>query len=978
MARQKKSALPKVISKANKEISTLIENDIAQESLLLQKLVEDVLKANMDIKKSNNQRINESKEKLEKLDKEIAKLSKAIDNVDRETIALQLSEMLDIENQIFDANNIVRFFEHKKQLSNIEEFDRLFKEFEKSLESKDIFDERMSKSLIDSNTLFFKTQVEISHEIINQMKQLFIAKDELITNKQVKIKEFEQLVIAAFDKYQSDIKTNHQKFLGLKSSTTSIFSRDDNDVMLAEKLQNEHVDNLEKISSSIDSLKENFKEKTSALENEFALYEESVNAKIISKNEKQILKEKDALAKKEASLKDIRLQILNAEKRRDQALVSKLLLQYEKADKVKVEKATAQAKKLTSKQTKKMKIKTLNQLKSVQSKYTSDLSKLEYSLEFENISFDESKVLYKIKSDNQALINDKSLAKDIVNNIETLIKERFIMEKEVNKLKESMRKSELLVMKENEILELSIYPEFTNLLIKLKEVEHKRIAAIKETLIDQEEIGIRHAFQIKKSKAEIKYNDAIQDIDKAITKKEKEIFIRNSKLQEEAASEIIYQESVIKIAQKEHELQVLKVKSLHENERALAEEQVARINLGVKVNDAFVKTTLESQLLFASQQINCAKSEYDIRLESISLTLNQELDYSNKKLDYLRQKYEYDKNKLRKELASKLEDLNYKLVLFTDQKDNKNTQDKITELEEYYSERIAEIEAVENEDLEIARYNRVVEEAKVRAEKAILEAEQLRNTTMDSFQDLHDKTKMKYDTIKETKQTEETKGLLPVMNNPANENADERLRQATLEAERLYKEKIAGPTEIIEKTKTELERNISNQDLDIFVEQQKALKANLRDKHIILINDYKVQLEEDLKPIAIKKDDLSKNLTEELAKIPEILNAQVLYRTVKDIEADYNVLIKNNLEHFKAKLSEFEKEHTIDTTESSKILKEVIDTITTTHKPYKVYIKFASKGLNSRKKEINKKYKRKLKRDLSDINSDFKMKINEL
>ncbi|MFK5884224.1 MAG: hypothetical protein QM489_07810 [Candidatus Izemoplasma sp.] len=978
MARQKKSALPKIISKANREISTLIESDIAQESLLLQKLVEDVLKANMEIKKSNNQRINESKEKLEILDKEIAKLSKAIDNVDRETIILQLNEMIDIENQIFDANNIVRFFEHNKQQSNLKEFDRLFKEFELSLDKTEAFESIITNNIKQSNSLFFDTQINISHEIINEMNNLFIMKSTAIESKQESIKEIDLLVTEIFDDFSTKLRLSHEAFVNIKQTTTSVFSADDNEIFLAEQLEESHITALKNIENSITLLRAKFDENILNLQNDLNLYEESVNAKIVAKNRKQIEKEALASAQREANLKSIRLLIINAEKNKNNSLTAKLLEKYAKAEKVKIDKVTTMTKKLTNKQTKKMKIKTINQMKVVEAKFTSDLSKLSYNLELENISFDESKVLYKINSDNLALIDDKDLSKQLISNIEQVLKDRFTLDIEVSKLRESMRDSELNVMFDNEILELSIYPKFRKLLITLKEVEYKRISSIKEALVDQELMAVKHQFQILKSKAEIKFNDDIQNIDKAIVKLDKETFIKNSKLQEEAASEIIYQESLIKIAQKEHELQLLKVESLHENERALAEEQVARINLGVKVNDAFIKTTLESQLLFASQQINCAKSEYDIRIESVSLTLNQELDYANKKLDYLRQKYDYDKNKLQKELASKLEDLNYKLVLFTDQKDNKNTQLKINELEIHYDQLVKSIQAIEDQDEDIARYTRVVQEASKRAEDAILDAEQLRETTIDSFQDLHNKTKAKYDTIKETKQTEETKGLLPVMNNPANDNADERLRQATLEAERLYKEKIDGPTTTIEQTKEQLETNISTVELDNYTNSQKAIKNEIRETHIILIQKYQDDLDIEITPVLALKDIIANELANTLAKIPETLFSQELYRTKKDIKNDYTLLLANNKAFFKNKKMLSEKEKFQDSLEVSQTLKEILTLYSLPHKPYKVYIKYASKGLNARKKELNKKYKKNLKKELSVLEVSFRKKINEL
>ena len=288
-------------------------------------------------------------------------------------------------------------------------------------------------------------------------------------------------------------------------------------------------------------------------------------------------------------------------------------------------------------------------------------------------------------------------------NITSLLNERERITKELYALKTELRIKELELMKENELLDNTLHNQFRDLLTELKEVEHKRILTLQDNGSNHEIIRLKQQYQINKTVLDLQLDKELTDIDKLILKKRNESLIRIEKIKEDANSEVIYQESLIKIAQKEHELQLIKVKSLYENERSLAEEQVERINLGVQVNDVFVKTTLENQLLFASQQIKCAESEYDIRIESIALTKEQELAYANKKIDYYRQKYEYEKSKIRKELNDKLEDLNYKLLLFTEKKDNQQIQSQINELTERYQSMIDEIEEQEEHDKKIKR-----------------------------------------------------------------------------------------------------------------------------------------------------------------------------------------------------------------------------------------------------------------------------------
>ena len=139
MAKTYKSNLPKVISKANRDISTIIESDIASEARLLQELVNQVRDANLEVKKNNNQRITETKRKLSELDEEISNLNSSIDLVDRETVIQQLNEMIDAENKIFTARQEVRFFDNKKTPERIITLDGIYEEL---VSSVDMFNEQ--------------------------------------------------------------------------------------------------------------------------------------------------------------------------------------------------------------------------------------------------------------------------------------------------------------------------------------------------------------------------------------------------------------------------------------------------------------------------------------------------------------------------------------------------------------------------------------------------------------------------------------------------------------------------------------------------------------------------------------------------------------------------------------------------------------------------------------------------------------------
>ncbi|PAT01255.1 hypothetical protein CI105_07855 [Candidatus Izimaplasma bacterium ZiA1] len=973
-----KSQLPKIISKANKEISTHIDSDIQKETELLHNLVEEVLNANMEIKTGNNQRINDAKDRLDQLERDIEHLSSSIDNVTKETIILQLNEMVEIENQIFDANQVVRFFEHSVLENTLNELDTQYHNLEGNINETIVFEEQIKETIKSENLLLFNEQLAIADKIIEVMNQLFLEKNNSTLLKKEKVDEIEDYIKNLNLDFQQKYDANHNTFVDLLNSTQSVFTDIEDEVILTEKLEQKHLDILEKINNKIEILNITHEEKVTYLENNLKLYEDSVNAKLVEKNKEIIEKEKELLLKRENELKEIRLLIINAEKLKNADELSKLMDKYEKIKNKKISSTIDKTKKLTDKQTRKLRSKTISQIHQEEQKYQTELLKLNHQLKLENITFEESKILYKMKDDYEGIISDKDLAKQLLSNIEEILKLKLNTDLEINKLRSAMRESELEVMEDNEIKDLELNKVFKELLLSLKEIEYLRLTRIKQALLSQTKNEHFHRYEVKKAELELTLLDKIDEIDKQITKKEKMTFIKNKKLEEEANTKILFQESLVKVAQKEHELQLLKVQSLYESERSLAEEQVERINLGIKVNDAFIKTTLESQMLFANQQINCAKSEFDIRLESINLTLNQELEYANKKIDFLKQNYLYEQNKLNKELNAKLEDLNYKLVLFTDQKDNRNIQQKIYELKNSYQLLIDDISNKMDNDEEIKRYERIKSEANQRALEATNEANQLKETTVDSFTDLLDKTKFKYNTIKETKQTEETKGLLPALNTPAIDNALQRLKKAESEASKLYEEKISEPLTLINNIKNELQDSISTKEFDDFVLKQKDLKNKILETHQNQTENLRNNLELEISKIDNESNEIEKNLQKATSELPQLLFKDQVYRTPEDIKKDYSVLVANNKVKFKELAKQLDANYFKKYNNSSILLKEIIQTIKKVHSPYKKYLKYASKGLNKHKKDLNKKNKKALLKLTKELNERKKDALKTL
>jgi len=978
MAKDLKSNLPKVISKANREISTIIENDIVSESKLLKELVDQVLSANLEVKKKNNQRITETKRKLSELDKSINDLTSKIDLVDRETVIQQLNEMIDAENKIFTARQEIRFFDNEKTPERLDSLDSIYNELITSIQKVNTYEDSFREGLLHSNELLFNRQHYFTKEAIKIMDELFDTKKQYVFDELEKLQELIIKIESMETDFYTYIDKNLQECLSLSEASTSVFTDIDDDVFISEKIQINHENTLVEINNDSNLIKDKFELDKVEIDQFYLDYEGSVKDKIEATHLQLLDQEKHQQELIDDKLKDIRLQIIHAEKKNNISQVQKLMKQFDKVERSKSSKVTKQISKEAGSITKKIKRKTLDQLQALELKYITDLNKNEHSLFLENIKFEEAKILYKIKSDFTALQGDVDVNKQRLAKLKELLDTKLTVIKELNGLKIELRQAELQIMKDNELLEQSLITSFKDLLLDLKQVENSRIVALKENINNHSIIKIEQEFQVKKSIELIKLDQELMDIDRLILRKRNETFIKNEKIKEEANSEIIYQESLIDIAKKEHELQLIKVKSLYENERSLSEEQIDRVNLGVKVNDAFVKTTLENQLLFASQQIRCAESEYEIRVESINLTHGQELEYAGKKINYYRQKYEYEKSKISKDLDDQLEDLNYKLLLFTDDKDNKRIKKKIEKLNATYNELIEEIEKVENEDVEISRYEKVIQDADSRAHEAIEEALNLKDKTVDSFEILYDQTKQKYDLIKETDQTEDTKGIMPVLNNTAVSSANNRLQKAIKEANELYKEKIASPAHVISDTKKMLESFTSSKESEEYIEEQKDLKKHAIKTHTQFINELEEEKERLLLVVDEELQNVKEDNTIELKNLETDIITDVTYRNEKDIESDYFGLFKKETDIYTGYTMEVSNLRDKRLVEHTKLAKDTHAMIKQTFKPYKKYIRFASKGLNSKKKDLTKDFNKKLSRSKSEVQSKYRKLIGNI
>lgn len=966
-----KSILPKVISKANKTISTIIESDIKKESQILKKLVDDVLASNMEIKKRNNQRILETKRKLQELDNQIDQLNLEIERVDRDTVVEQLNQMIDSENRIFTARQKSRFYENSHLDEQLETLEKIYQEMINSIKNTKKMEESYKILLVNSGNLLFDEQLKITNEILQLYIDIVSEKREFVYQKLEEANDLKQNIKLLENKLNEEMSRLEKNLTTLKDTSTFAFTIEDDEELISEKIKTEHENKELQFAENLKNIEEQYHIKREAIIQKYKAYENSIRERLEKENMEMLQKEKQLENQKQEKLKNIRLLIMDAQKKEDFNSVKKLMKDFEKVEKSGVTKVTDRTKRILSHETAKTRENAIAQLKNLYRKYIVDVNKHELLTKLEAVDFTESKMLYTIKSDYLALVNDESLLKQKFQQIEKFFSLKRKSIKEISALRLQLRLFELDVMKENEFKELSIFDSFQDLLSSLAQIEKKRLLTLQENINQHDIIKIEQQFQIRKAVLDIRLSRDLFDIDKRILKLRNDSLIKIEKLKEDANNEIVYQESLIKIAQKERELQLKKVQALFENERDLAEEQSERIVQGIKINDSFVKTTLENQLLFSEQQIKFAQSEFDIRMDNINLTKDQELAYANKKINYYRQKYLFEKSKLQKELNDKLEDLNFKLALFTEETENEKIQNDIAELKDEYEKQILKISKSEENDENIIRYEQVIESAEARAKQAIEEAVQLRDKTLSSFELLLEQTKEKFAQLEENKHSEEATKILPLLGDTVVSNADTRLKKAIKEADALFEERIEKPKQKIQQTKETLLKITKADEVEEAVQQQKELKKKI----MIEYNEKMELIKEEMNNELISTEDEVERAQLIQKKLLQYhydeLQNKPFYRPEKQIEEEYINLKQREINWSKEQLDEVNRMIDIQLLEHRKVLKDISNWIKGGIKHYKKYIRTASSGLNAEKKEIKKKNKRLLKKELSEKLSEF-------
>ncbi len=579
---------------------------------------------------------------------------------------------------------------------------------------------------------------------------------------------------------------------------------EDDEETLDERIKRTHEERKASIAEEEKRLKKELKNALAAFDERRDNLEQTVLEDLQKRHEKDLAAEREKKKALEEELKELKLKIVAAGKKGAKEELKELWSDYAKKEKA----ASALREKKIEERIQKRLGPEIKQIEKERYQAEKDYIEKLYDLRFdkakEDIRFSESQEIFKLQEDEKALRHDLDFNAGFVS----------AMEKYFNAFEQFIRGvvdfigafHNLLADKHEAYLEEEIA-----LLEKLKPLR-KRFKTAQFDLA--EKLRLRHFSQretaalidhaIREHAIKVKYRQKLDNTDKALTDIKKTSAIARLNAEEQAKSELIQQKALIELADKEYELQLLKINSLYDSEMNLTKAQTERLNIGQNVNEAMVGTTIESQIHLAEQQIAFAENEYHLRLENIDKAFQKELEYAKEKLTTHRQKYVFAIRELEEEREEKLEDITYRLALFTDEKDRRRLQEREALIKEEYEEKIGAIRDQEENDAYVQRYKRQYEAAQARAKKARDDAKRLRDRTIETFETMLETNKEKLAQFKKKDTAEHS--LAPYIEKEAGKTAKMRHEEALKEAKETYEEKIAPPDRRIEELQATLER----------------------------------------------------------------------------------------------------------------------------------------------------------------------------
>ena len=801
----------------NHELATLIDQDLKQEQALLKALIAEILKANEKIKNAHFERVEDTEAKLKVLNAEIKRIRQNIRAQDDVVQEKRLSLLKETKQDYFAAVSELRLKDAKdhfamplrKHLKDLS--DGLLDDVKAQMPNRvKAFQEpidRFFASLQNSITLEAAESVaqatdtaEGINAVNDEIQTVLAPFKTLIQSFKTKLDATLEAHLKLFDTSELD-----ELLRDIEATTAQdLAMMDDQTVALDEAL----TDELQHMDDDFNQLKQDALNKAiKALPGEIDQSLSDALAKELKDLQKQITKEKD-LAQQAVLLKTFKA----TQDRYYKTPVGKISQKIEKQFK-------AESKQLVL-------AKKAKRNEHLEQSYELKMQKEERAIQ---AVIDGASL--KLRTSLDVLDVQSDTYNQTIDLLEQYILDLFNFERALETLFVSLRIKTLEIsssVAENAVFK-SEYLAHYKLMVQRLEIQSLQSLTDRQFDFKKLHVSLQEKLEIERLDIERLY---------ALSKINDQRFrlinrTRINKIDEVQALkfQMFQDESDIKLAEKEYDIQVLKAQSVYDHERAINKVQTERIDAGVHVNKAMVQATVKRQVNFADQQIRFADAELTARLEHIEYTLQQELSYTEETLGHHEKAYAQKQQELELDYQSKKQSIAQKKKLFQHSTMINNVLQEERDLEISIEEKRDALDDKIANDVNIRRYREQIAKAKEHAENAKEDAIRLHQKDIESFEALKAES---LERLANVEKMMAEPSLLPYHEESVDDQASLRLKEMLESAEQFLKEKLKAPRKRLQDTQERLlaleKESTSSEELSLLLRQEKELAESYQNE----------------------------------------------------------------------------------------------------------------------------------------------------
>ena len=204
----------------------------------------------------------------------------------------------------------------------------------------------------------------------------------------------------------------------------------------------------------------------------------------------------------------------------------------------------------------------------------------------------------------------------------------------------------------------------------------------------------------------------------------------------------------IKLALKEYDILALHFNTMYENEKRFLVLQSNRVSEENKINNEFILTTFENQMRFAGEQMMLANDEYKLRVEAIMKAIDEEREYYFDIINNKIRVYHDRQKNISDEYQAKLYYDTYMMQEIDDNKQRKTIEKQIEKSKVFHDDLITEIDKEIANDKIISDAKRRLRELDAHFEIAVMDAQTIRDDTINEMSELYEQAEQKYNSLK--------------------------------------------------------------------------------------------------------------------------------------------------------------------------------------------------------------------------------------